>query len=538
MAEPAKKELPRETISRRQLEIERCFAAHGLMPRRRRLLRDVSVVHDDGRYQRLRAALVQLGPVFSLLGIYLSSRADLLPAMDCLTLAEMPDKAAASPAHAIRELIAKELPSQSFAAFDEAPFESRLIFQSHRARLFSGETVTLKVVHPELEEHLSTELELLSLISKALPDLFLDSAIEDFRHTLKQQTDFVSVAVVMAELYRNAPALEVRRVPLAHRELCTSRVLTFEHIPGWKLDDLIDNQAAVHKDIDFSKLAGQLSQIWLQQSLQGGTFAVDPRPENILVAHGQQIVFTNGSFASLPPDIKTDLYDYLIAVVSHDPDRACSYLLREMKRRKGAVSEDELRHRIRQVVPFRDGGWTSNGDSPGLAEYLFVHWRLAHECGYRPQPPALFFFRGLFQVATTARQLAPAGDPLFQGLQDLRMEVVFAQFREMMTLNELSDQVDKYAAMMADFPQRLNDALTLVAEGHPRPKYENTEKTEFRSQKNSPAIVVGLLFLLIAVVLLSRHVSAWTGTSVGVDSAGAVIFLMIGALLMRVACRA
>lgn len=518
MFEPARKKSPRESHSHRRLEVEQCLAGHGLAPERRRLLRDIRLVHDANRYQKLRAALTDLGPVFASFGIYLSSRADLLPANHCLELAGIADKATASSPHLVRQLIDTELgflPANGFAAFDEKPFESRLLFQSHVARLFSGEIVVVRMLHPELEDLLDEDLELLSVLSKTLPEL--DDAIDDFRQSLKQETDFVSAAALMAELYRDSPALEIRRVPLSRREFCTSKVLTFEYLSGSSLEPF--------RDVENSELASRLLLIWLEQSLMGGTFAVDPRPENIFIAQGQHIVFTGGTFAKLSPDVKTNLYDYLVAVANQDPDRACSCLLKEMRQTTG--SEAELRHRIRQVVPFRDGGWTSNGDGSTLVEYVLVHWRLAHECGYRAHPLVLGFFRGLFQVTATARSLAPTGDLLLKGLQDLRMEMVFTQFRELLTLNQMSDKFDRYAAIMADFPERLNHALTLAAEGNAR---SQDDKPQFHSRKNATAVGIGLLLLLIALVLVSRQLSA----NAWIENVSGIVFLMIGALLIRV----
>jgi ubiquinone biosynthesis protein len=541
----------REAVKRRQLQIEQCLAEYGLAQQPRHPLRRASAADDEGRWRRLSAALVSLGPVFSFFGIYLSSRADMLPAKNCLELAAIPDRAEASPINSIRGLIGRELgrePSEAYAVFDEEPFESRLIFQSHRAQLRSGEAVTVKVLHPELEEYLACDLELLSLLDGVSAGFSIESAVEDFRCALKQQTDFLREAEMTAEFAGDTVRLEAIKVPLVYRDFCTSKVLTVEHLSGTNLDDLISpfseweseagratNRSA--SDLDSYETASRLSLVWLRLALRGRVFPVDPRPENILLLPDRQLAFTGGSFASLTAEVKTNLFDYLIASVTQDPDRACSRLLGEMKRVRGAASEDELRHRLRQVVPFRDGGWSNSGDSRSLAEYLFVHWRLAREYGYRPQPHLLSFCRGLFQVAATARRLAPNRDLLLEGLQDLRLNMVFAQFREMMSLGQLGDSVDRYAALMTELPERLDDALTLAAGGHIRLKPEKTERAAPRSRRNSSAVVFALLLLMTAVALWSHHLSASTGAKVWVERVGAVAFLLLGALLLRAACR-
>jgi predicted unusual protein kinase regulating ubiquinone biosynthesis (AarF/ABC1/UbiB family) len=333
-------------------------------------------------------------------------------------------------------------------------------------------------------------------------------------------------------------------------DFCTPTILTCENLSGSNLGDLVSpfsdwesegGPAATAQPspagIDSGELASLLCLVWLRQSLQGRVFPVDPRPENILILPSQQIVFTGGVFSSLPSHVKTNLFNYLVAAAAQDPDSACSYLVREMSRTKGAACEEELRHRLRQVIPFRDGGWRDGGDRGSLAEYLFVHWRFARECGYLPQPRLISFCRGLFQIANTARRLAPGRDPLMEGLQDLRFNTMFAEFREMVSPGRVGDSLDTYATMMTELPQRLNDVLTLAAEGHTRTKYDERERTDHRSVKNSSITVAALLLLLMSVALLSHHLSASASAKVWADRVGTVAFMLVGALLLRAACR-
>jgi ubiquinone biosynthesis protein len=540
-------------VKRRQQQVEQCLAEYGLArPPRRVSRRFAEGADDDGRCRRLSAALVSLGPVFSSFGIYLSSRADLLPAKNCLELAAIPDRAEPSCADAVLSLMTGELgrPAEEvYASFEDEPFESRLIFQSHRARLRGGEAVTVKVVRAEFEEQLACDLELLPLLNGALADSVVGGALEDFRRTLRQQTDFACEAEMMAELARESEGVEAVRAPTLHAELCTSKVLTVERLSGTNLGDLLSpfggwegegarGATPSPSGIDPAELASLLCLVWLRQSLQGGVFPVDPRPENILVLPSRQIALTGGVFASLPAEVKTNLFNYLVAVAARSPDSACSYLLKEMTGAGRAACEDELRHRVRQVIPFRDGGWGDRGDSRNLAEYLFVQWRFARECGYAPQPHLLSFCRGLFQIAAAARRLAPGRDPLMEALQDLRFNTMFAEFREMVALGRMGESLDRYAAMMTELPQRLNEVLTLAAEGRAGAGREEGEGARRRSRRNSSASMVALLLLLVSVALWSHQLSAAAGAKEWADRAGAVAFILVGALLLRAACRA
>src|SRR5262249_39921761 len=125
-------------------------------------------------------------------------------------------------------------------------------------------------------------------------------------------------------------------------------------------------------------LARRLCMVWLRQALLGKQFPVELRPEDIVLLPNKQIAFTGGVFTSLTSDAQKNLWHYVIATSTEAPDRACSYLLREIEQER-PVHEDELRYRFREVVPSRDGGWRGSGDSSSLSEHLFVHWKLVSE---------------------------------------------------------------------------------------------------------------------------------------------------------------
>jgi len=158
----------------------------------------------------------------------------------------------------------------------------------------------------------------------------------------------------------------------------------------------------------------------------------------------------------LPPDTHKNFCHYLMATSTTAPDRAGSYLLREIEQQGLPIDEDELRYRFREIVPFRDGGWRGRGYSSSLTEHLFVHWKLVNERGLRPQRHLLCFYRGLFQTLTLVQQFAPDSDPLLEGLQDVRATVMLEQFQEMLEWHTLSDRLDKYSTMMMELPPRFD----------------------------------------------------------------------------------
>jgi predicted unusual protein kinase regulating ubiquinone biosynthesis (AarF/ABC1/UbiB family) len=511
---------------------------------------------EDTQCRKLREALESLGPVFSSFGLYMASRVDLLPVNVCLELAIITDQVEATAITIVQELIAEEFACSQdkvFSVFEEEPFESRLIFQSHHARLKNGQAVTVKVIHPELGEEFERDMELLPLLKGVFSDvartnLPIEDAIADFRYTLQSQMNLLHEVKTFEELAQDEQEFEMLRVPIVHRTLCSSKVSTIELLPGLNLEDIrpsfdkrgggeytTSSGVSGNETSELDDLARRLCLVWLRQALLGSRFPAGLHSSNIRVLANKQVTFTGGEFAGLPSDAKKNLWNYLVANSTEDPDKACSCLLREMVQQGRPIDEDELQHRFREIVPFRDAGWNGNSDSGSFAEHLFVQWKLASERGLRPQPHLLAFYRGLFQTVGLVRRLAPRRNSLLDGLQEVRTIAMFAQFREMMRLNQLSDNLDKYATMMMELPQQLDHVLTLAAESNLRLKPQATRAAGDHRQKNSSAVVIALLLVVVAVVLVSHHLAASAVVGAWFDRVSAIVLVLLGALLLRAA---
>jgi ubiquinone biosynthesis protein len=545
--------IPRTALKSRKLEIEERLAACGLARGPRRLLHGAGVTAYETSYGcRLRTALESLGPVFSSFGLYMSSRIDLLPVKDCLELAAIADKRDATPPPTVRTLFKRETgrsPEEADLTFQEEPFESRLFYQSHAAWLKDGTAVVVKLIHPEAEEQILCDVELLSLLSDALvvggmTDPIIKGVIVDFRHTLRQQVDFIPETKALRVLAQDAEEFDLLRAPAVREDFSGAKVLTIEQLAGSSLESVISffseagertGGSARYGGVNRSELARLLSTVWLWQALLGHTFPVEPRPENITLLPDKRIAFTGGVFASLPSEPQANLRDYLIAVSTENPDRACSCLLREIRKEGAAVGDDGLRRQFRQIVPFHDGVWRNSGDSTDLSAYLFAHWRLASECGYVPQAHLPAFFRGLFTVTEIARRLAPDYAPLTEGLHDVRLMASLAELRGLIGLRQLGEQMDKYAMMMTELPQRLDEVLTLASGGNAQVKVHISEPADQRRQKNRSAAVTALLLVLAAVALLSHHFTAGATAGLWADRLSTIVFLGVSALLLRVA---
>src|SRR6185295_8039904 len=289
-----------------------------------------------------------------------------------------------------------------------------------------------------------------------------DEAIADFQRSLRAVTDFAAIAEALGLLAADAESFGMLVPPRVRAELTTARLLTVEDPGGF---DLAAAAAAAASGEDGGRrreLARRLCIAWLRQALEGRVFPLwlpeaDPR----CFADGR-LAFLAGAFARPPQPDRTNVRGLLIALASREPDDACSYLLREMVPEAPAGAEERLRLEMRQVVPFRDGAWSPSGES--LAEHAFVCARLARGCGFRPRFHLVAFYRGLAAVSLAARRLAPEEDALFEALKEVRVLASFSQMREAMSPG-WNEQWGRYAVLMSELPRRMDELLTLAAEG-------------------------------------------------------------------------
>lgn len=530
-----------DTAARRR-QVEDSLGAHGLRRRWRRPAPDA-----DDALRRLRATLTELGPVFSAFGAYLGTRPDLLPAAHCLHLAALPDRGPALETALVRQCVEAQLGAPVdglFADFEAEPLESRRFVQTHRARLHRGDGVLVTLVRPGARQWLEHDAACLPLLRQAAIGIgwtaaSFDEALDDFRRSSLRQLDARHQLEAVEALGQDARDFDLLQVPVILRELSGGDVLTRREPPGWRLDALVapfdtppgaDPESLRQVQMEAVDIARYLCLSWLRQALVGRAFPVEPLPQHVALVPNARIAFIDGPFASLGAETQANLRAYL-KTASQDPDRACSHLLAEMQPPAAGVDLYALRLAFRQVVPFRDGGWSRKGTCDSLAEHLFVHWRLLTEHGCRPRPRALPFFRGLFTVTALARQVAPQSDALSDGLEDLQLMDGLARFGDMMAPGRVDDNLDRLAAVTLQLPKRLDSALTTLSEGQLQVRLRQEGGDSGDGRRNTAVVVAAVLALLAAVGLWLPRLHALWGFELP-EAAAAAVFFAVGLVLL------
>jgi ubiquinone biosynthesis protein len=453
--------------------------------------------------------LQERGPEACCFGLYLASRIDFLPAELCRELALIPDQAAPIPTADIKRIIASELGSQwerAFTEFDDAPVESKLIAQSHRARVLSGAFVELVVLRPQycaLQSPEPAQIFDTSIISEYCGDRATAYLLDDFTATLRRKTDLRALHDGIELMARDAGSMDLLRSHRCYRELSSGKLLTVEPLYGQPLQEI------PRGDLQSDNVARRMCQAWLHQSLRGHCFPVDPWPHNVLLFPGtNQMAFGNCDLVGLPTTARENLAAYFNAVLADDPDKATMYLLREMMpSRSAAIDVGRFRSSFRQAGYFGVLEPILGTNSNALAQIVFQHWKTALEHGYAPKPHLLCFYRGLFGIARIAHQLAPNSDGLREGLTELNMTSAFAQVQTIMDWRYWYQSSDKFASALLNLPRVLDEALSKAVSPRGADVRHDKAPVTHRQQRD-----LQLTLILISMILFQTpQTYVWSG---------------------------
>lgn len=278
---------------------------------------------------RLRQALESLGPIYVKFGQAISTRPDLLPPAMATELAKLQDNVPPFDQQTALKMIEKSLKmpvSEAFSQFDEAVLASASIAQVHTATLHSGEQVVVKVVRPNINKTIRSDLGLMALFSRLLsiiPEakrLRLPEVVKEFDKTLSDELDLLQEAANASTLRQNFIDSDILYVPKIHWDYCTKNVLVMERIFGVSISDI---DTLRESKVNLKKLAAHGVTIFFTQVFYHKYFHADMHPGNIFVditdpENPKYIAIDFGIMASLNDEDQYYLAENFLAFFNRD----------------------------------------------------------------------------------------------------------------------------------------------------------------------------------------------------------------------------
>lgn len=278
------------------------------------------------RAVQLRQLLTRLGPTFIKVGQALSTRPDLVRKDFLEELTKLQDQLPPFSTPMAMAIVERELnysPEEIFSYISPEPVAAASLGQVYQARLYSGETVAVKVQRPNLLPLITCDLFIMRLSARLLGPLLplnlghdLTLIVDEFGTKLFEEIDYLNEgrnAELFAANFQDDPKI---KVPSIYWRYSSDRVLTLEWIDGFKLTDIGSIQAAALSTdtlIEVGVTSG------LQQLLEYGFFHADPHPGNLFaMTDGRMAYIDFGMMDQLGQETKETLVDAVVHLINQD----------------------------------------------------------------------------------------------------------------------------------------------------------------------------------------------------------------------------
>ena len=246
--------------------------------------------YDDGITPEITVnILTDLGPTFVKIGQIASQQAAYLPREYCDALAKLRSKVAPMDFATVNEQVEKYLGrpvSELYASFDEKPLGSASIAQVHRAELFDGTVVAVKVRRPGVVETVAQDFALIEkildkFVKKPVKGLDLKGFVTELEKTSMIELDLTNEANNLDRFWNNNTGREKVESPRCYRDLTCEAVLTESFVQGTEVSDT--DFLATLDDEERKRLAALVADNFASQILTDGFYHADPHSGNVLI---------------------------------------------------------------------------------------------------------------------------------------------------------------------------------------------------------------------------------------------------------------
>ena len=256
--------------------------------------------------EQLHDFLVDLGPSFIKIGQMLSLRSEILPQAYCDALADLQMDCDPMPFESTLstlEDVYGERFQQIFRRIDPHPLGSASLAQVHKAELFNGDVVAVKVQRPGVRAVMAQDIDVMRSVAKHVSRFMKDTQMLDLRDvveelwaTFLEETDFIKEANNLKEFAEMNKDVVFISCPKPYMEYCTESVLVMEYIEGVSIRN---TKKLKELGYDLDEIGLKVMDNYATQILEHGFFHADPHPGNLFVHEGKVVYLDLGIMGRL-----------------------------------------------------------------------------------------------------------------------------------------------------------------------------------------------------------------------------------------------
>jgi len=466
---------------------------------------------------KVRLMLEELGPTYVKMGQIVSSQSSVVPADWEMELEKLQSNVPPFPEYQVREILEEELgaaPEQLFATFEIQPLAAASTAQVHRAELFGGEQVVVKIQRPGIQRQMKADLGVMLRVvrvaagrSASLRAIDLEGMVEQFSVSVLTELDLPGEAYNSIRLAENMATLDGVNIPRIWPEFLTSRVLVMEYVEGVKISDLEAIDAA---GLDRAIVAGNALRAIVKQLLIDGFFHADPHPGNVLVGlqTGRITFLDAGMVGYLDLNQRLNIIQLLFAIQQQDV-AGMGQILRNLsvpfvdKVDEKAYARDFQRQVSRQLYV---------SSSTGFGQTVSLGLDLLRSHGLRLDPNLTMAIKAMMQAEAFATLLYPEGGIVSEGVQIVQ-ELALKEVTPEKVAEVVKNQVMMSAREVVKRIPSLQDATIKWLDQYQKGRLEVYVDTSGLAKEVDKLALFGRQ-MIIAVMLVGMIVGSSITTSV------------------------
>jgi len=464
----------------------------------------------EPRAVRIRRTLEDLGPIYVKFGQALSTRKDLLPDDIADELVKLQDRVPPFANELAGKIIEEELGmslAEAFAEFDAEPLASASVAQVHTAVLHSGEKVVVKVLRPDIEERIHSDIGLLYELARFAEKFWSEArrlrpmeVVAEFERTTLDELDLFREAANAAKLRRNFDKSEIIYIPEIHWPLTRRKVMVMERIQGIPVGEIEQLKSG---GADFKLLAERGVEIFFTQVFRDNFFHADMHPGNIFVdLPAKYIAVDFGIVGSLSLSDQHYLAENFLAFFNRDYRKVAEMHV-ESGWVPGSTRIEEFESAIRSVCepifekPLKD---------ISFGQLLLRLFQTARRFDMHVQPQLVLLQKTLLNIEGLGRQLYPELD-LWQTAKPFLEQWFRDRMGPKAKINKLIQQFPEFAEHFPEIPGLIYKALDNAAYARQHAELQNRELALMRAQmennhrKTIWAMLISAALISIAVLI-------------------------------------
>ena len=473
--------------------------------------------------ERIRLALIELGPIFVKFGQAVSTRRDLLPRDIADELAKLQDRVPPFPADQavaiLNDAYGRNV-DEVFARFDVEPFAAASIAQVHTAALENGTEVIVKLLRPGVREQIERDLDVLFALAR-LADRYWENSkrlrpvevVAEYEKTIIDELDLMREGGNTSQLRRNFDGSELLYVPEIYWDYCRPEVLVQERIYGIPISDMEALRAA---GTNIQTLAENGVEIFFTQVFRHNFFHADMHPGNIFVnvedpEKPKYAAVDFGIVGTLSESDQQYLAGNFLAFFDRD-----YYKIAKLHLDSGWVPAetriDELETAVRTVC---EPIFNKPLAEISFAQVLIRLFRIAQRFNMEIQPQLILLQKTLLNIEGLGRELYPELD-LWKTAHPVLRQWMDEQLGPRAMIDDFRENLPHLREALRELPAAIKHLADQAAQGNLRASTQVPEPKELREQMRRQQrqhflLAAGATSTISGNLLLTLETMPWLG---------------------------